>query len=167
MTRRLGRSGWKSSGSRWNGRERQIEFVVVPLHLQHHCSNPGRPPDAAWRRAGRAIGLPEEVPGERRIPHDPRLVVDGDSVWFDPRIGISRADVSIAAGSGDLQIALVVGVCDTPVAERTNQQSTFRDCVGIPCDRAKLPVGYSVGAAFRNSMNAKTEADCEEGTTRY
>ena len=85
--------------------------------------------------------------------------MDGDSAGFNTRLGLSRSDVFTAADPGDLQIALVVGVCDAKVVKRKSQRSTFRDCVGIPCDRSELPVGHSVVAAIRNSMNAKAVAD--------
>lgn len=126
------------------------EPVVLSLRLQHRGPRTYWPDDAARRRAWRTTGLPREVPGERGLPNDPWLVVDSDSAGFDPRLDLSRADVATAADSGDLQIALVVVVCDATVAFRKNQRSTFRDCVGIPCDRSELPVGDSLGAVVWN-----------------
>lgn len=90
--------------------------------------------------------------------------MDGDPARFDHRPVLSHADVTTFADSGDLQSALVVGVCDATVTERKSQGSTFRDCVGVPFDRGKLPVVHSVGTDFRNSMNLKWEIDCDQNT---
>ena len=124
--------------------------VPVASRFQHRGPRTYCPDDATRRRAWRTTGLPREVPGERGLPNDPWLDVDSDSAGFDPRLDRSRADVATAADSGDLQIALVVVVCDATVADRKNQRSTFRDCVGIPCDRSELPVGDSLGAVVWN-----------------